>query len=150
MHITFSCFIRYVNSFTYVAPTGPPRSVHVLVLNSTAVEVQWNYPYWTQRNGIIRGFKVFVQESGSATEQVINVANRNANELIVDGLLPATLYTFSVLAYTVNDGPRSIHLTVSTFSEGTRYLEYSGQCCMETIILHHFLELGEGIFSHHY
>lgn len=92
--------------------------MHVLVLNSTAAEVKWNLPLYRLRNGIIRGFKVFVQ-AGEAEERKIDVADGDAEEYIVSGLQPGTAYTFSVLAYTVvGDGPRSIHLTLSTFSQG--------------------------------
>lgn len=100
------------------APSGPPTSVHVVVLNDSAVEVQWNLPLANLRNGIIRGFKIVYQENEDTTEQVVDVEDGTANEYIVSGLKAATVYTFSVLAYTGSDGPRSIHLTVSTFSEG--------------------------------
>ena len=98
------------------APSGPPTSVHVVVLNSTAVEVQWNLPLANLRNGVVRGFKVFYEGLGS--EQMMDIADGAANEYIVAGLQPGTVYTFSVLAYTVGDGPRSFRLTVSTFSAG--------------------------------
>ena len=110
-----------------VAPSGPPTSVHVVVLNHSAVEVQWNLPLANLRNGVIRGFKIVYQENEDTTEQVVDVDDGTANEYIVSGLKAATVYTFSVLAYISSDGPRSIHLTVSTFSEG----QYSSiPCCI--------------------
>lgn len=112
-----------------IAPSGPPISVHVLVLNSTAVEVQWNLPFFNLRNGIIRGFKIFVELVGllpQGMESVIDVADGQAEEYIIGDLEPGTVYTFSVLAYTVDDGPRSIHLTLTTFSEGTYVHTYTG------------------------
>ena len=41
----------------------------------------------------------------------------NVTEYLIGGLKPSTSYTVSVLAYTVGDGPRSIHLTGTTNSE---------------------------------
>ena len=82
------------------------------------MEVQWNLPLLNLRNGEIRGFKIFYQESGSASESMVDVADGDAVEYIVSGLKAGTVYTFSVLAYTGADGPRSIHLSVSTFSDG--------------------------------
>ena len=38
----------------------------------------------------------------------------NMTEYIIEGLLPATSYVVSVLAYTIGEGPRSIHLTATT------------------------------------
>lgn len=100
------------------APGGPPTSFHILVLNSTSVELQWNLPLANLRNGNIRGFRVFVEGIEDMTDLAIDVNNSEATEYIVNGLQPSTLYTFSVLAYTTSDGPRSIHLTVSTHSAG--------------------------------
>ena len=101
-----------------LAPSGPPTSVHVITLNNTAIEIQWNLPLFNLRNGVIRGFKVFYGDINSDTEVMINVTDNSATEYIVDGLQPNTAYRFSVLAYTNGDGPRSILLTISTFSAG--------------------------------
>lgn len=101
------------------APTGPPTSFHVVVLNSTAVEVQYDLPLFILRNGIIRGYKIFVERAdGSGDELTFNVTGNTTLAYIIRGLEPETAYIFSVLAYTVDDGPRSIHLTAITNPEG--------------------------------
>ena len=41
----------------------------------------------------------------------------NVTEYLIKGLKPSTSYIVSVLAYTVGDGPRSIHLTGATNDE---------------------------------
>ena len=46
-------------------------------------------------------------------EMVINLAE-NETEYIIGGLEASMRYVVSVLAYTIGDGPRSIHLTVTT------------------------------------
>jgi hypothetical protein len=81
--------------------------------------VQYNLPTITLRNGIIRGFKIFVEEAGGdGSEMVVDVMGNSTLAYIVTGLKPATAYIFSMLAYTVGDGPRGIHLTAITNSEG--------------------------------
>jgi hypothetical protein len=88
-------------------------------LNSTATEVQYDLPPIDSRNGIIRGFKIFTQEAGGdGSEMVIDVMGNSSLAYIVTGLKPATAYSFSMLAYTVADGPRTISLTAITNSEG--------------------------------
>lgn len=67
------------------------------------------------------------------TDLAIDVDDSEATEYIVNGLQPGTLYTFSVLAYTTSDGPRSIHLTVSTHSAGM-YILILFSCCMANLI----------------
>ena len=99
--------------FPPTEPTAPPTSFHVVVLNTTAIEVQWGLPLWNLRNGIIRGYKLFVQQQGRQ-ERMINIVGNDTTEYIVSGLEPGTAYIVSALAYTVGDGPRSIHLTVLT------------------------------------
>ena len=95
-------------------PTGPPTSFHVVVLNTTAIEVQWNLPLFQLRNGIIRGYRLFIQQQGEERERTINIVGNDTTEYIISGLEPGRAYIVSALAYTVGDGPRSIHLTVST------------------------------------
>lgn len=81
--------------------------------------MQYDLPISVSRNGIIRGFKISVEEAGSeGSEMVIDVVGNTTLAYIVNGLTPATAYIFSVLAYTVADGPKSIHLTAITNSEG--------------------------------
>ena len=99
--------------FPPTEPTAPPTSFHVVVLNTTAIEVQWGLPLYQHRNGIIRGYKLFVQQQGQQ-ERTINIVGNDTTEYIVSGLEPGTAYIVSALAYTVGDGPRSIHLTVLT------------------------------------
>ena len=97
------------------APTGPPTSFHVVVINSTAVEVLYDLPLFDLTNGIVRGYKIFVDPAdGSSDEMVYNIVGNTTLSYIVGGLKPATAYIFSILAYTVADGPRSIHLTAIT------------------------------------
>ena len=110
-----SSFLFLPSPFSHLTePTGPPTSFHVVVLNTTAIEVQWNLPLFQLRNGIIRGYRLFIQQQGEERERTINIVGNDTTEYIISGLEPGTAYIVSALAYTVGDGPRSIHLTVST------------------------------------
>ena len=105
--------------FLLTAPTGPPTSFHVVILNSTSVEVQYDLPLFDLRNGLIRGYKIFVEQAdGKGNEVLYNISGNISFAYIIGELKPATAYVFSVLAYTVADGPRSIHLTAITNPEG--------------------------------
>ncbi len=89
----------------------------MVVLNATAILVEWDLPIPDLRNGIIRGYKVFVQPPGG-DEMTFRIRGNDTNVYVVTGLQPKTAYIVSVLAYTVGDGPRSIRLTVITPSRG--------------------------------
>lgn len=47
---------------THKTVPGEPQNVRVNVLNSTALGVQWKPPQEKDRNGIIRGYHIHVQE----------------------------------------------------------------------------------------
>ena len=99
---------------TFTAPDGPPTSFDLMVINSTAIEALWELPEIGVRNGIIRGYKLFVQSMGRDIRN-ITISNNQTLAYIVGGLERSTPYTFSILAYTLaGDGPRSIHLTAVT------------------------------------
>ena len=102
----------------FVAPSAPPTSFHVVVLNSTAIEFQWELPPTEFQNGIIRGYKLFIREQSSGTERMTDISDGNANEFIVTGLTAGTAYVCSMLAYTSADGPRTLFLTASTYQNG--------------------------------
>ena len=119
-HALKHTYINLASCYFLPAPTGPPTNFHVVVLNSTGIEIQWNLPPYNLRNGIIRGFKLFVQPEGQGEEQVYTISNNETDEYIVGRLTPSTAYVCSILAYTIADGPRSIHLTVIT-RESSKY-----------------------------
>ena len=106
-------FNDYGDCNSFLAPTGPPTSFNLVAINTTAIEAMWELPSANLRNGFIRGYKLFVTSRGMSVRN-ITIPNNATLGYIVGGLERATPYTFSVLAYTVADGPRSIHLTAIT------------------------------------
>ena len=108
--------MSFIHLAHFAAPSGPPTLFHVTVLDCNSTRAEWDLPLPQNRNGLIRGFKVFVQPSEGGEEMEFIVIGNTTTELIVEGLTPSTGYVFSVLAFTVGDGPRTIHLTVETNS----------------------------------
>lgn len=95
----------------------------MVVINTTAIEVQWDLPPYNSRGGYILGYKVFVQPANrGGAETTITITDNSTDVYIVSRLTPATSYRFSVLAFTrIGDGPRSIHLTVATLSKKEKF-----------------------------
>ncbi|GFQ81296.1 tyrosine-protein phosphatase Lar [Trichonephila clavata] len=99
---------------------GEPREVEVRSLNSTTVKVSWKPPANRDRNGLIRGYQIHVQEMNREGDLVneplrYDVAEDDAEEYNVIGLQPATNYSIQVAAVTrKGDGTRSRAVTVET------------------------------------
>ena len=76
---------------------------------STSVKASWELPPADDRNGIIRGFKLFYKKKGSSESQTVEPINSGSIwNKVVTGLDEYTEYEFQVLAYTsVGDGPKS-------------------------------------------
>ena len=86
---------------------------HITLLNGTSVEATWLLPLSTIGvNGIIRGFQLFI-EKVNGSERFINISDTTLRSYIITDLEGFATYTFSVLIYTVADGPRSIHLSLT-------------------------------------
>ncbi len=118
MHKTLALLLPYS---ICLAPTGPPSDFHVIVLNSSAIEIQWGDPQRDHQNGDITSYIVFVSPQGGGERQIEYHTNSTDFDIarIVGGLMPSTAYTFSVLAVNAGgNGPRSISLTGQTFAVG--------------------------------
>lgn len=127
---------------SHCAVPGLPRDVEVRSLNSTAVSVRWKPPANRDRNGLIRGYQIHVQEmnrEGDLVNQPVryDVAEEEAEECNVTGLQPATNYSIQVAAVTrKGDGTRSRAVTVETQGGG----EF---CLLAVIVLYGSREIAE-------
>ncbi|XP_068676920.1 platelet-derived growth factor receptor alpha-like isoform X1 [Montipora foliosa] len=112
-------------------PSKPPSGFTVTARNSTSVTASWQLPPADSRNGIIKGFKLFINSKGSDDErnvQFIDVSN-DVYKRIVTGLQESTEYELQVLAYTsAGDGTNSSVQFVKTLKDATfsRPLDVSG------------------------
>ena len=92
----------------------------------TSVTASWQLPPKDSRNGIIRGFKLFINRKGSGDKpdvQFIDVSNASIYKKIVTGLQGSTEYELQVLAFTsAGDGPKSFVHFVKTKEVGKSYI----------------------------
>ncbi|XP_078252041.1 receptor-type tyrosine-protein phosphatase delta-like isoform X17 [Rhinoraja longicauda] len=109
-------------------PSGPPRKVEVVALNSTAITVLWRSPVPNKQHGQIRGYQVHYvkmehgEPRGQPMLKDIMLADAQwetddsaEHEMIISGLLPETTYSVTVTAYTTKgDGARSRAKLVAT------------------------------------
>ena len=92
---------------------------------STSVTTLWEQLPTGSRNGIIKGFKLFINRKGSGDKpnvQLVNTSNALVYTKTVTGLQESTEYELQVLAYTsAGDGPRSSVQVVETLEVGKSY-----------------------------
>ncbi|CAH1184278.1 unnamed protein product [Phyllotreta striolata] len=100
---------------------GDPQDVKVTPINSTTIKVNWKPPQTRDRNGIILGYHVHVQETKEEGKSFFNepmkfdVFGDSLLELNVTGLQPDTMYSIQVAALTrKGDGDRSAPVNVRT------------------------------------
>ena len=97
---------------------------------SSSVTAFWQLPPADSRNGIIRGFKLFIKrkESGDKPDvQLIDVSQNSVYTKTVTGLQESTEYEFQVLAYTsAGDGPKSFVQSVKMKEAGRCYITFRG------------------------
>ncbi|XP_053606760.1 tyrosine-protein phosphatase Lar isoform X5 [Plodia interpunctella] len=100
---------------------GEPQDVKVNAINSTSIHVTWKQPHEKEKNGIIRGYHVHVQEIREEGKSLLNdpmrfnVMDETTLELNVSGLQPDTKYSVQVAALTrKGDGDRSAPVSIKT------------------------------------
>ncbi|XP_047026760.1 tyrosine-protein phosphatase Lar isoform X3 [Helicoverpa zea] len=100
---------------------GEPQDVKVIAINSTSIHVTWKPPQEKEKNGIIRGYHVHVQEVREEGKGLLNdpmrfnVMDDTTLELNISGLQPDTRYNVQVAALTrKGDGDRSAPVSVKT------------------------------------
>jgi hypothetical protein len=94
------------------------------MINSTSVNMTWSLPEPGSRNGIIRGFKIFYSKTGDTdTAKVLDIKGNTTLDLILNpsGFEHSSAYSFSILAYTVSDGPITTVSMTTIYSNGKQY-----------------------------
>ena len=100
-----------------VAPASPPQNFTADVLNSTAVFLQWSLPTLDQRNGVIR--KYHIRQFETVTSILTSyMRGGNYTELLIGSLHAYYQYQFTIAAETVERGPFSNPVTVTTLEAG--------------------------------
>ena len=100
-----------------VAPDSPPQNFTADVLNSTAVFLQWSLPTLDQQNGVIKNYHI--RQIETVTGILISyMRGGNYTELLIGSLHAYYLYQFTIAAETVEQGPFSNPVTVTTLEAG--------------------------------
>ena len=87
------------------------------VITSTAATLQWLPPSPSERNGIIIGYNITIEDSLSGIEQDVLYSLRPI--LTINFLEPYTMYQYSIAAVTtVGQGPYSTFLLFQTNEAG--------------------------------
>ncbi|XP_068727464.1 uncharacterized protein [Montipora capricornis] len=110
-------------------PSNAPSGFTVTASTSTSVTALWGQLPTGSRNGVIKGFKLFINRKGSEDKpniHLVNASNSPVYRKKVTGLQESTEYKLQVLAFTsVGDGPKSPVQVVKTL--GTEFFERSTQ-----------------------
>ncbi|XP_023318195.1 tyrosine-protein phosphatase Lar isoform X3 [Trichogramma pretiosum] len=100
---------------------GDPQNVKATAINSTTIHVEWEPPKPYDRNGIIRGYHVYVQEVREESQTQLNepilsiILEEKVLQTNISGLQPDTRYDVQVAALTrKGDGARSLPAHVKT------------------------------------
>ena len=113
---THSLSLAHSFSFTlpFPAPSSAPTGLNVTHPLPTSAELSWIPLPSHQHNGIITGYTVKVVGPDSATPRLIPVSDSSATSIVVSGLRPFTMYTFSVSAMTVAGAGPAADITSTT------------------------------------
>lgn len=115
----------YVYYSIYTAPTAEPGNVTAAALSSQSIHVSWDPPPFNNRNGQIRYYIIHVTEAdtGNNFTQLVT-----GNEFTFLSLHPYYTYTFTVAAVTVELGPFSNIISVTTEEDGKKLLLRNLSC----------------------
>ena len=100
-----------------VAPASPPHNFTADVLNSTAVFLRWSLPTLDHQNGVIR--KYHIRQFETVTSILTSyMRGGNYTEMLIGSLHPYYQYQFTIAAETVERGPFSNPVIVTTLEAG--------------------------------
>ena len=105
----------------FPAPNAAPEALVAVNVSSTSIVLSWSPPPTSQQNGIIREYTVNITEVETAS---LTVLSSTTTSLLVPSLHPYYTYECAVSAYTVDNGPYSEVLTVTTSEDGTFLIFY--------------------------
>ena len=82
----------------FAAPGGPPQNINFTIIGIRNLTLSWEAPEQDLQYGTILGYNITYKLSGS--EEVMTKTLKGSYNLVLDDLLPYTLYSISVSAFT--------------------------------------------------
>ena len=108
-----------VQLFPSPAPSSPPQSVSIHVVDSTSLAITWSPPPLEKCNGIIRKYSIKIIEKGNIKTLTFSTQSTMFNTSI---LSPFTTYFVKIAAFTVDYGPYTQLQKVTTLQNGKSLL----------------------------
>ena len=105
-----------ITLFSATVPSGPPQSSTASALTARSIQINWQLPALSDRNGVITGYVIVVTSLETIISQQFNT---NSTTLTVPNLDPFSNYVCIVAATTaVGRGPFSAVINVQTLETG--------------------------------
>ena len=104
----------------YSVPGEPPRNVRGQSDSSTSILVQWDPPRQEVLYGILRGFRIryFAAMNTKNMSNTIELISEQHSSYVIHNLKEFTNYSIEVAAVTVEEGPYSTPIIVTTDQDG--------------------------------
>lgn len=97
------------------APSGPPEQLNGTAVSPSSVNLTWSPPPVASRNGIIREYQINITEIDTGR---VLLLYSTTSQLTVTSLHPFYTYVCRVSASTVEYGPYSESIQITTFEDG--------------------------------
>ena len=100
-----------------LAPSTPPQNFTAVVRGPNVVSLTWSPPPPNQQNGVIRYYHINQNETNTGILTTYTQGGDH-NELVIHTLHAHYEYQFTIAAETVEQGPFSNPVTVTTSEDG--------------------------------
>ena len=111
-------------------PSDRPQNVTAVDIGPTSFTLQWSPPPPQYHHGIIQRYNIRVFEGYNS--EATDLLTSETTEVTVEGLQPYQLYQCTVAAETVDEGPHSAAVFVTTAEDG----EIHVQGCLSLLKCH--------------
>lgn len=113
-------YLELTRQFWFSAPSSAPTGLTATEVGQRNITVEWSPPPAEDWNGIIRLYILKVLEHETGTEVTINLTT---TEELLGNLHPYYTYNISIAAVTLDTGPFSHPISVTTLQAGMRMLK---------------------------
>ena len=104
----------------FTVPTGPPQNIALTDVTSTSLNISWNPPLFSERNGLIIRYDITFEELPTNN---ITKYNTSDNSIYITNLHPYYNHSFICSAATIiGSGPLSSKDIFLTSEDGTSFV----------------------------